>query len=191
MDPFKKKTESQLLDEIFVKDTIKETLNKPKKEVKFTWEGLKNFVPFLETNPFDPLKVKRIKELTEGKDTPKEKDYIDGFEEIERSLYGGVQDLGYSIGSLLTEGIDLGKRAAGKESELTERLTKAYEENKIKEPETLVGELGKIAVQYGIPGGAVFKIGARGRAISKAKRIAAELAKKVEEEAAACAPTAS
>mgnify|MGYP000477294058 CR=1 FL=1 len=46
MDPFKKKTESQLLDEIFVKDTIKETLNKPKKEVKFTWEGLKNFVPF-------------------------------------------------------------------------------------------------------------------------------------------------
>ena len=41
MDPFKKKTESQLLDEIFVKDTIKETLNKPKKEVKFTWEGLK------------------------------------------------------------------------------------------------------------------------------------------------------
>ena len=61
MDPFKKKTESQLLDEIFVKDTIKETLNKPKKEVKFTWEGLKNFVPFLETNPFDPLKVKRIR----------------------------------------------------------------------------------------------------------------------------------
>ena len=56
---------------------------------------------------------------------------------------------------------------------LTEKLTKAYEENKIKEPETLVGELGKIAVQYGIPGGAVFKIGARGRAISKAKRIAA------------------
>ena len=173
MDPFKKNTESQLLDEIFVKDTIKETLNKPKKEVKFTWEGLKNFVPFLETNPFDPSKVKRIKELSEGKDTPKEKDYIDGFEEIERTLYGGVQDLGYSIGSLLTEGIDLGKRAAGKESELTERLTKAYEENKIKEPETLIGELGKIAVQYGIPGGAIFKIGARGRAISKAKRIAA------------------
>ena len=160
MDPFKKKTESQILDEIFVKDTIKETLNKPKKEVKFTWEGLKNFVPFLETNPFDPLKVKRIKELSEGKDTPKEKDYIDGFEEIERTLYGGVQDLGYSIGSLLTEGIDLGKRAFDKESELTERLTKAYEENKIKEPETLVGELGKIAVQYGIPGGAIFKIGA-------------------------------
>ena len=80
-------------------------------------------------------------------------------------MYGGVQDLGYSIGSLLTEGIDLGKRAFDKESELTERLTKAYEENKIKEPETLIGELGKIAVQYGIPGGAIFKIGARGRAI--------------------------
>ena len=105
MEPFKKKkTEKDLINEVLVKNTIKDKLNKPRKEVKFTWEGLKKAIPLLETNPFDPLKVKRIKELTEGKDKPKEKDYIEGFEEIERSLYGGVQDLGYSISSLLTDG---------------------------------------------------------------------------------------
>ena len=37
---------------------------------------------------------------------PKEKDYIDAFEEAEKALYGGLQDLNYSISSLLTEGID-------------------------------------------------------------------------------------
>ncbi len=163
MDPFLPKKETEYVDDIFVKKTIKEKLNKPRKEVKFTWEGLKNFVPFLETNPFDPLKVKRIKELTEGAPA-KEKDYIEGFEEIERSLYGGVQDLGYSISSLLTEGID-----AAFDTDYLKELDKAYEENKIKDPETLVGEIGKIGVQFGLPGGAVFKIGARARGIAKAK----------------------
>ena len=46
---------------------------------------------------------------------------------------------------------------------------KAYEENKIKDPETLVGEFAKVGVQFGIPGGAAFKITARGRAIAKGK----------------------
>ena len=48
-------------------------------------------------------------------------------------------------------------------------LDKAYEENKIKDPETLVGEFAKIGVQFGIPGGAVFKVGNRIRGIAKAK----------------------
>ena len=164
MDPFQpKKTEEQLVGEALVRSSIKNKLNKPRKEVKFTWEGLKNFVPFLETNPFDPLKVKRIKELTEGAE-PKEKDYIEGFEEIERSLYGGVQDLGYSISSLVTEGID-----AAFDTDYLQALDKAYEENKIKDPETLVGEFAKVGVQFGIPGGAVFKVGNRIRGIAKAK----------------------
>jgi len=164
MEPFeKKKTEEELVGEVLVNKAIKNKLNAPRKEVKFTWEGLKNFVPFLETNPFDPLKVKRIKELTEGAE-PKEKDYIEGFEEIERSLYGGVQDLGYSISSLVTEGID-----AAFDTDYLQAIDKAYEENKIKDPETLVGEFAKVGVQYGIPGGAVFKIGNRIRGIAKAK----------------------
>ena len=123
----------------------------------------KKLCTFLETNPFDPLKVKRIKELTEGAE-PKEKDYIEGFEEIERSLYGGVQDLGYSISSLVTEGID-----ATFDTDYLQAIDKAYEENKIKDPETLVGEFAKVGVQYGLPGGAIFKIGARARGIAKAK----------------------
>ena len=138
MEPFeKKKTEEELVGEVLVNKAIKNKLNAPRKEVKFTWEGLKNFVPFLETNPFDPLKVKRIKELTEGAE-PKEKDYIEGFEEIERSLYGGVQDLGYSISSLVTEGID-----AAFDTDYLQAIDKAYEENKIKDPETLVESLQK------------------------------------------------
>ena len=121
MDPFLPKKETEYVDDIFVKKTIKEKLNKPRKEVKFTWEGLKNFVPFLETNPFDPLKVKRIKELTEGAPA-KEKDYIEGYEEIEKALYGGVQDLGYSVSSLLTEGID-----AAFDTKYLDALDKAYD----------------------------------------------------------------
>ena len=164
MEPFeKKKTEEELVGEVLVNKAIKNKLNAPRKQVRFTWEGLKNFVPFLETNPFDPLKVKRIKELTEGAE-PKEKDYIEGFEEIERSLYGGVQDLGYSISSLVTEGID-----ATFDTDYLKDIDKAYEENKIKDPETLVGEFAKVGVQYGLPGGAIFKIGGRIRGIAKAK----------------------
>ena len=131
MEPFQpKKTEDELVGEVLLEKAIKRKLNKPRKQVKFTWEGLKNFVPFLETNPFDPLKVKRIKELTEGAPA-KEKDYIEGFEEIEKSLYGGVQDLGYSISDLVTGGIDYAF-----DTDYTTKLDEAYEENKIKDPKT-------------------------------------------------------
>jgi hypothetical protein len=163
MDPFLPKKETEYVDDIFVKKTIKEKLNKPRKEVKFTWEGLKNFVPFLETNPFDPLKVKRIKELTEGAPA-KEKDYIEGYEEIEKALYGGVQDLGYSVSSLLTEGID-----AAFDTKYLDALDKAYDENKIKDPETLLGTIGKLGVQFGIPSSAIIKVGARARGIAKGR----------------------
>ena len=43
-------------------------------------------------------------------------------------MYGGVQDLGYGIGDLITSGIDV---ATG--TELTEALDEAYEKNKIKD----------------------------------------------------------
>ena len=75
MEPFQpKKTEDELVGEVLLEKAIKRKLNKPRKEVKFTWEGLKKAIPLLSTNPFDPLKVKRIQELSEGKDLPKEKD---------------------------------------------------------------------------------------------------------------------
>ena len=42
MEPFeKKKTEEELVGEVLVNKAIKNKLNAPRKEVKFTWEGLK------------------------------------------------------------------------------------------------------------------------------------------------------
>ena len=75
-----------------------------------------------------------------------------------------MQDLGYSIGDLVTSGIDYAF-----DTDYVSKLDEVYEENKIKDPETLVGEFGKIGTQFGIPGGLIFKIGARGRAIAKGK----------------------
>ena len=42
-------------------------------------------IGFLETNPFDKLKLERIKELQEGA-PEKEKDYIDFFEDLEKNF---------------------------------------------------------------------------------------------------------
>ena len=111
-------------------------------------------------------KLPRITDLAEGRDKPKEKDYIDFFQDVEKGLLGGVQDLGYAIGDLLTSGID-----AAADTNLTEELTKVYEENKIKDPETLTGEITKLLTQYGVPGGGVFKVLNRVKALSKARKV--------------------
>ena len=151
-EPFKQ-TQKSLERAESITGLAKEVLNKKKKPVKFTWKGFANLASgFLETNPFDKLKLERIKELQEGA-PEKEKDYIDFFEDLEKGLYGGVQDLGYAVGDLLTSGIDA---AAG--TDLSEKLTEVYEENKIKDPETLTGSVTKVLTQYGMPGGAAFKI---------------------------------
>ena len=54
---------------------------------------------------------------------PKEKDYIDFFEDMEKSIYGAAQNIGYSFGDLITTGID-----AAADTNLTEKLDKIYEE---------------------------------------------------------------
>ena len=156
MEPFKR-DRSRILDPNDINQTIKKTLTKQEKPVKFTWEGLKNFSLLFETNPFDKLKTERLKELMSGSKA-NEKDYTDFFEDMEKSVYGAVQNIGYSIGDIITTGVDMGAAVAGKETNLTEKLTEVYEENKIKDPETLTGEITKVLTQYGIPGGAAFKI---------------------------------
>ena len=77
------------------------------REVKFTWKGLANFAHIFDTNIFSPSRQNRIKELRDGKADPKEKDYIDFFEDLEKGWYSGAQKLGYAIGDTLTTGIDL------------------------------------------------------------------------------------
>jgi hypothetical protein len=163
-EPFLKKPTE--IEKQTARKILENTLNKRKKPVKFTWKGAAQLVgSFFDTNPFSKLKTERIKQLMEG-DKAQEKDYIDFFEDIEKGLYGGVQDLGYGIGDLITSGIDA---AAG--TELTEALDEAYEKNKIKDPETLTGEVTKVLTQYGVPGGAVFKVLNRVKTLSKARKV--------------------
>jgi len=164
-EPFLKKQPSQI-EKNTARKIVENTLNKRTKPVKFTWSGLKNLSFFFETNPFDKLKVERLNDIMEGRSKAQEKDYIDFFEDVEKGFYGGVQDLGYAVGDLLTSGIDA---AAG--TNLTEDLTKVYEENKVKDPETLTGEVTKLLTQYGVPGGGVFKVLNRVKALSKARKV--------------------
>jgi hypothetical protein len=166
MEPFNKN--KIILDKDTVQNTLtsslKKTLTKQKKPVKFTWEGLKNFSQVFTTNPFDKMRNERLKELMDG-NKANEKDYIDFFEDMEKSIYSGVQNIGYSIGDLLTTGTDLAL-----DTNLTERLDKAYEENKIADPETLLGTVNKVLIEYGLPGGAVFKVMNRAKKLFKSKK---------------------
>jgi len=165
MEPFKPKDNRIVIDKDTLTDTLKSTLTKKDRPVKFTWKGAANFATSVfNTNPFDPRKLERIKELTTTKNV-KEKDYIDFFEDMEKAVLGGVQNIGYSFGDLITTGTD-----AALDTNLTERLDKAYQENKIQDPETLLGTINKIAVEYGVPGGGVFKIMNRAKKILKSKK---------------------
>jgi len=166
MEPFKPK--STILDAETVKDTLSSSIVKPltvqKKPVKFTWKGFANFAKIIEPNPFSKLRRRRIEELREGAPA-KEKDYIDFFEDMEKSVYGAAQNILYSVGDLLTTGIDMAA-----DTNLTQALDKAYEENKIKDPETLLGSVNKVLIEYGVPGGAVFKVMNRAKKMFKFKK---------------------
>ena len=144
MEPFNKN--KIILDKDTVQNTLtsnlRNTLTKQKKPVKFTWQGLANFGAMFDTSPFSTFRRKRLEELKEGSPA-KEKDYIDFFEDMERSVYGAAQNILYSVGDLLTTGTDLAL-----DTNLTEKLDKAYEENKIKDPETLLGTVNKVLVEY-------------------------------------------
>ena len=166
MEPFKPKDNRLVVDKDTIADTLRSTLTKTKKPVKFTWKGAADFATSVfNTNPFDPRKLKRIKELTTTGNV-KEKDYIDFFEDMEKAVLGGVQNIGYSFGDLITTGTD-----AALDTNLTERLDKAYQENKIQDPETLLGTVNKVLIEYGVPGGGVFKVMNRAKKLFKSKKV--------------------
>ena len=176
MEPFKPK--NTILDAETVKDTLSSSIVKPltvqKKPVKFTWEGAANLLMTMSNTPLRNYnlttlmndKLPRITDLAEGRDKPKEKDYIDFFEDMEKSIFGAAQNISYSIGDLLTTGIDMAA-----DTKLTEALDKAYQDNKIEDPETFLGTVNKIAIEYGVPGGGVFKIMNRAKKLFKAKKV--------------------
>ena len=168
--PFKPKKDTEYsIDQDTVNAIIKKRFNTQKKPKKFTWKGLMDATSILETNPFSPRKLQRIKELSEGSDA-EEKDYIDTFEDLEKGFYSGAQKLGYAIGDLVTSGIDLTVGRIGDNTNLNEKLTEVYEENKLKEPESLLGKVSEVLTQYGVPGSAGFKITNRLRKLSTARK---------------------
>ena len=103
--PFKPKKDLEYsIDEESVNKIIQKRFNPKKKQLKFTWEGAKNLLK----GKFGTAKqsMERYEALKESK--AKEKDYIDFFEEIEKSTDKGLQNLAYAIGDIVTTGIDKG-----------------------------------------------------------------------------------
>ena len=168
MDPFKKKKQQELDNADTILELARSQLNKKKKPVKFTWNGLFNLGLQFSTNPgLSPLRQKRLQELREG-NKANEKDYIDFFEDIEKGVAGGVQDLGYGVEDLLTTGI----AGLTDNPKLLEDLDEYYKENKLQEPETLSGGITKILTQYGAPGSAIFKVLNRLRIFQRSRKLA-------------------
>ena len=165
--PFKPKKDLEYsIDEESVNRIIQKRFNPKKKQVKFTWEGAKNLLK----NKFGTAwqSMERYEALKES--NAKEKDYIDFFEEIEKSTDKGLQNLAYAIGDIVTTGIDMGAKMIGKETNLTEAITKIHDENRLQSPETLLGKVNEVLVQFGVPAGAGFKIMDRVKKINAVKK---------------------
>ena len=155
---------NQLIEAIRERTNPKETRSK---KVKFTWEGARDFL----TTLVGPTKMKldRVQALQQKNVKANEKDYIDFFEDLEKSLYSAADQLSYAVGEVITTGIDLGPGRLI-DTNLTEKLTELYEENEMAEPETLLGKTNSLLIQYGVPGSAVFKILGRLKKVSRYHR---------------------
>ena len=169
MDPFQKRKAKDIENADTILSFAREQLNKKKKPVKFTWNGLFNLGIQLTgpSSPFSPLRQKRLQELSEG-NKANEKDYIDFFEDIEKAFAGGIQDLGYGIEDVLTTGI----AGLTDNPKLLEDLDEYYKKNKVADPETLTGGIVKILTQYGVPGGAAFKLLGRLKIFQRSRKLA-------------------
>ena len=87
--------------------------------------------------------------------TPPEQAYIDGIDEFNRALETGVTNIGFSVMDLILGGVDL---ATKNNFALTEKLQKLYDEKGINEPETFLGDMTALLVEFGVPGGVVSKL---------------------------------
>ena len=59
--PFKKKKVGYNVDQSTVDKILKKRFGTEKKPTRFTWKGLMQSLSILATNPFDPIKLQRIK----------------------------------------------------------------------------------------------------------------------------------
>jgi hypothetical protein len=164
MPLFKADKPTQIEEESLFK-SIKKQTNPKDKPVKFTWKGLANFISMGDPTVPITSKIQRIKDLSDGKAKANEKDYIDLFEDIEKGVYKGAEQFAYSVGDLATIGIDA---AAG--TDLNTKIEEIFNDNPTADPETLVGKTTEVLTQYGLPGGAVFKVLNRLGKLSKIKK---------------------
>jgi len=83
----------------------------------------------------------------------KERDYIEGFDEIAKGIETGKHGLALSLGELLFMGTD----ALTNKNFLTD-FQKMMDKQKPEEPETWRGDLAQLMVQYGLPATFISKI---------------------------------
>ena len=88
--------------------------------------------------------------------TPDEQAYVSFIDEVNRAQETGFTRLGYSVVDLAANIPDwaFGTEATTK---VRESYNKMIEDGKMGEPETFLGEVGAIGIEFGVPGGAVFK----------------------------------
>ena len=84
--------------------------------------------------------------------TPDEQTYIGFIDETIRSVQKGGQNLTYGILDLAATIPDFAFN-----TEIQERLQKAYNENAFADPETFLGDVGAILTEFGVPGTVAFK----------------------------------
>ena len=100
----------------------------------------------------------------------KERDYIEGFDEIAKGIETGKHDLLTSLGELLFMGTD-----AVANTDFISDFQKMMNEQKPDEPETWRGDLTALLVNYGAPLPFVTKIMNRAKGLQKVKDIVAKM----------------
>ena len=94
----------------------------------------------------------------------KERDYIEGFDEIAKGVETGKHQLGLSLGELLFMGTDFLAN-----TNFQRDFQKMMDRQKPDEPETWRGDLAQLMVQYGIPATHVAKIKLRAKGLQTVK----------------------
>jgi len=108
--------------------------------------------------------------------TPDDQDYISFFDEINRMQETGFARLGFNIVDLAASIPDLAL-----DTNFTERVQQEYDKaiknGTFSEPETFIGKIGAIAIEFGVPGSQAFKFANFLRRAFKGNRVANYLGK--------------
>ena len=100
--------------------------------------------------------------------TDPEAAYIDVIDEINRAQETGIKNLTFNTMDLILAGVDL--TSFGK-TDLQSKLRKKYDESAKNDPETFLGDMVALLVEFGVPGGLVAKILTRAQKALRVKGI--------------------